>query len=87
MKDACEVCQKNEGSETKFSFVFVFSSADEKRDWVRNIKQLVKEYQKKEAMQRKELMEKEAKEAQERREEGTRTRFGVTISLPHVLYV
>ena len=48
IKYACDVRPKDE-TKQKFSFVFVFPSAKEKSDWVKEIKLLVKQFQKKAA--------------------------------------
>lgn len=54
VQNACEVLPKDPTQ--KYSFVFVFPSAQEKRDWVKEIKLLVREFQKKEAQARKEAL-------------------------------
>lgn len=54
VQNACEVLPKDPTE--KYSFVFVFPSAQEKRDWVKEIKLLVREFQKKEAQARKEAL-------------------------------
>jgi len=56
-KNACEVRPKN-GSNKTFSFTFVFPTPNEKAEWVKEIKRLVREFQKKEAQARKEALEK-----------------------------
>ena len=54
IQNACEVLPKDPMQ--KYSFVFVFPSAQEKRDWVKEIKLLVREFQKKEAQARREAL-------------------------------
>jgi hypothetical protein len=60
VKDACEVMPKsNQGK----SLILVFSSTNEKREWLKEVKMLVKEFQKKEAQAAKEAKLKAAEEA------------------------
>jgi len=60
IQNACEVLPKDPTQ--KYSFVFVFPSAQEKRDWVKEIKLLVREFQKKEAQARKEALARKPEE-------------------------
>lgn len=52
LKNACEISNKS-GSAQAFSFIFVFPTAELKRDWVKDLKQTVKKYQEKEALEKK----------------------------------
>ena len=59
LQHAFEICNKSTNAQ-KFSHVVVYATVEEKQTWLKEVKQLVKEFQRKEAMARKEALEKGA---------------------------